>query len=253
MLTNYSLEEQGRALKEIGCIGIKAEFEAEGSSLNDISRLRYITSLNSLELHVKIGGVEALRDIYDCIDLGVDAIIAPMVESEFGALKFIKAIESIDNEYQGSLTINIESKNALQNIKKIVKTCTGRIKNLTIGRSDMARSYMNQSIKPDSQQIVDNIDRVINEAKGKGFEINIGGSISVSSINSLRQFPQLMSSINCIETRKVIFRAEDILENPIKLDEAICFETEYILHKKMISDMRLKNELTRIANLQTRI
>jgi hypothetical protein len=46
-------------------------------------------------LYLKIGGVEALRDIKDALDLGVDGLIAPMVESPFGVVKFVSAVESV--------------------------------------------------------------------------------------------------------------------------------------------------------------
>jgi hypothetical protein len=59
--------------------GIKAEFEAEGSSFRDLMRLRRITSKAGVKLYLKIGGVEAVRDIIDSIELGVDGLIAPMV------------------------------------------------------------------------------------------------------------------------------------------------------------------------------
>ena len=75
--------------KNFGLIGIKAEFEAEGSSFEDVSNLRSVTNKSNTKLFVKIGGVEAINDIYKCIEIGVDGIIAPMVESKFAAFKFI--------------------------------------------------------------------------------------------------------------------------------------------------------------------
>ena len=56
-----------------------------GQFYSDIARIRSIMNKLGIKLFVKIGGVEALNDIYNCIELSVDGIIAPMVESKFGA------------------------------------------------------------------------------------------------------------------------------------------------------------------------
>ena len=80
--TFKSLEKNIKILKRrYKLAGIKAEFEAEGSSVMDIARLKILTESINTKLHVKIGGVEAKNDIYECISLGVDGIIAPMVET----------------------------------------------------------------------------------------------------------------------------------------------------------------------------
>ena len=75
--------------KKFGLCAIKAEFEAEGSSFRDLVRLRTLTAQKNIPLYLKISGVESLRDLKDALDLGVDGLIAPMVESPFGVFKFI--------------------------------------------------------------------------------------------------------------------------------------------------------------------
>ena len=75
--------------------GVKAEFEAEGSSFRDLVRLRRLTLKAGVKLFLKIGGVEAIRDIRDAMEIGVDVIIAPMVESRFGAKKFYDSINKV--------------------------------------------------------------------------------------------------------------------------------------------------------------
>ena len=89
------LSEQLVRLKELGLSAVKAEFEAEGASFRDLLRLRRFTAEQNISLYLKIGGVEALRDLKDALDLGVDGVIAPMVESPFGVVKFAEAVESI--------------------------------------------------------------------------------------------------------------------------------------------------------------
>ena len=78
-----------RLKEEYALQGVKAEFEAEGSSFRDLVRLRRITNKLNLPLYLKIGGVEAIRDIKDSLEIGVDGLIAPMVESAFGDRKSV--------------------------------------------------------------------------------------------------------------------------------------------------------------------
>ena len=56
---------------------LKAEFETEVSSFEDVWFLRAITHKTKTKLFVKIGGVEILSDIYKCIEICVDGIMAP--------------------------------------------------------------------------------------------------------------------------------------------------------------------------------
>ena len=57
-----------------GLFAVKAEFEAEGASFRDLMRLRILTARQEVPLYLKIGGVEALRDIKDAMELGVDGL-----------------------------------------------------------------------------------------------------------------------------------------------------------------------------------
>ena len=136
LLIEKKLRDQLKKLKEeYGIAGIKAEFEDEGSSYDDIVRLRHLTGqINGVPLHVKIGGVEAIRDIIDCLEIGVDNIIAPMVESPFGVVKFIGAIESVYGRQKTFKSINIESCEAVRQVDEILKVARGKIDNVTIGK-----------------------------------------------------------------------------------------------------------------------
>jgi hypothetical protein len=103
--------------KNCGLKGIKAEFEAEGSSKSDVQRLKKICMINNVGLYVKIGGVEAIGDIHNCIEIGVNGIIAPMVETNFAAKKFLDCIEKFHLDKIFHLSINIESRTGFNNYK----------------------------------------------------------------------------------------------------------------------------------------
>ena len=102
--------------------------------------MRSLTSkLNNV--FVKIGGVEAVNDIYSCIELCVDEIIAPMVETKFG-IKFIDIFDKLKLKHNPHLS-NIETKSGVKNLKEI-KTASGKIDNITV-EGDLSASYFNKN------------------------------------------------------------------------------------------------------------
>ena len=87
-----SLNKYLSSLKKYGATSIKQSLEDEGSSFDDLIKMRAFTKRNNLNLNVKIGGCEAKNDIFFCQQLKVDSIVAPMVESDYALKKFISCI-----------------------------------------------------------------------------------------------------------------------------------------------------------------
>ena len=59
-----SLNKYLSSLKKYGATSIKQSLEDEGSSFDDLIKMRAFTKRNNLNLNVKIGGCEAKNDIF---------------------------------------------------------------------------------------------------------------------------------------------------------------------------------------------
>jgi len=239
--------------EEYNLQGVKAEFEAEGSSFKDLLRLRRLTSKLGIKLYLKIGGSEALRDIRDSLEIGVDGLIAPMIESKFSAKKFYMAYKKVYSDYNIHTSLNIETRIGVENIEDIVEYSKDKIDNITIGRSDLSASYFNKEIKPDTDFIYKIIQNVSSIVQPSGMTLTVGGNVSTKTIDEIKKNHQyLKDSVLKLETRKVMFLIGDFLENDNVINEAIKLEELYILSKKEYSDMYISSEIARLTELRRR-
>ncbi|NDJ26625.1 hypothetical protein DMB95_01450 [Campylobacter sp. MIT 12-8780] len=235
--------------------GIKAEFEAEGSSFRDLMRLRRLTSKAHVKLFLKIGGVEANRDIKDALEIGVDGIIAPMVESKFGAKKFYESLNKISyRECEIASTLNIETQIAIKNIDSILEFAQDKFDNITIGRSDLSASFFDLNIKPDSDFIFNLLLDVAKKIPKYNLKLAIGGNLSVHTLKKMDNLYQdLFTLINTLETRKVMLPSHICMTKPDCIKQALIFEELYILSKKEFSDLHIYPEITRLTELKRRL
>jgi hypothetical protein len=239
--------------KEFKLQGIKAEFEAEGSSFRDIMRLRRLTAKADVRLFLKIGGVEALRDIKDSLELGVDGLIAPMVETRFGVKKFVDAYKSIYKDHRITLSINIETENAIEEIDSILNFAENKIDNITLGRTDLSASYFDHKIIPDSDLVFKMIRDVGLKVSKRGMTFTVGGSISLATVEKFNQNPASFEFINNIETRKVVLPRDIAIGKKGAIKEALKFEELYILSKKELNDLFIESEVSRLIKLSRRL
>jgi 4-hydroxy-2-oxoheptanedioate aldolase len=241
-----------RLKHEYNLKGVKAEFEAEGSSFRDLVRLRRITDKINVPLFLKIGGVEALRDIKDSLEIGVDGLIGPMVESPFGLMKFAEAVSSIYKDKSIHRSINIETQGAVNQTDEILAFAKGRIENITVGRTDLSSSYFDPKVIPDSQFIFDLLHELGKKISAAGLTMTVGGSVSKKSVELFkRNEKKWQCLILHLETRKVILPFEMMIKKNA-INEALRFEELYILSKKEISDLFMESETSRLTRLKMR-
>jgi hypothetical protein len=254
----YGLEQKlyDQLLKlrdEFNLQGVKAEFEAEGSSFRDLIRLRRLTAKAGIELFLKIGGVEAVRDIQDALEIGVDGIVAPMAESSFGVKKFYEAYKKTYGDHRIHLSINVETKKAVETIDDMLDYSVGKLDNITIGRTDLSGSYFDKKVYPDSNFILEVIEVVASKAVQRNLTVTVGGSINTKTIELLNRRKKLKTLLERVETRKVILPTDIMLSSKDALTNALRFEELYILSKKEFSDVQINSEISRLTELQRRL
>lgn len=253
-IENKLYEQLCKLRDEYNLQGIKAEFEAEGSSFRDLMRLRRLTSRADIKLYLKIGGVEAVRDIKDALEINVDGLIAPMVESKFGAKKFYDSVKKVYGEHYIHTTLNLETKNAMDQIDEILEYAQGKFDNVTIGRSDLTASYFDNSITPDADFTLQLLEEIGEKVNSVGLTFTVGGSVSNNTIDIMNaKYPAFKSIIYKLETRKVILPTLFFLEKENAIKEALKFEELYILSKKEFSDVQIGSEIARLTELKRRM
>ena len=247
------LSNQLVRLKDFRLCAVKAEFEAEGASFRDLLRLRRFTAEQNIPLHLKIGGVEALRDLKDALDLGVDGVIAPMVESPFGVVKFAEAVESVFGGRRLFKSINIETREAVERVDDILEVALGKIDNVTIGRTDLSRSYFDLVIQPDSPFILDLIDRLSYKIQSVGLDLTVGGSLTSESVRIFSERKErLEDRVSSLETRKAIFPTERMLQEKGVLKESLRFEEIYLRFKLECEAWFSRADQERLTKLKSR-
>jgi 4-hydroxy-2-oxoheptanedioate aldolase len=223
-------------LRDNHCVtGIKAEFEAEGTRLEEVMRLKEVVMKAGLELTIKIGGCEALKDMYECRNIGVERIVAPMIESAFALKKFILAIRKAFTEKERENTIfavNIETITGCENFDDML--ALPEIKDLNgivIGRTDLSGSLGMRSDEINNPRIFELTSAILNKSKSAGLENAIGGGVSAHSLPFFRNLPP--GTLDRYETRKVIFKCPEALNDDASegILKAVGFELLWLKNK----------------------
>jgi hypothetical protein len=249
------IEVLKRLKNDYGVFEIKAEFEAEGSRMEELMRLKDITSSVGLPIILKIGGVEAVTDVYNALSIGVKGIIAPMVETPFALGKYLNMIKTMiveDNAQDIEFAFNVETITACENIKSMLDLSdTGILTGITIGRVDLAGSIgVSREQINTSSKISNLIEMVLDEAKEYKLKIGLGGAISKEAIFFIREHAL---SLHKFETRKVVFPVEAISYGEKPIIEANRFELLWLQSKcRYYSRIKVEDD-KRIQMLEERV
>jgi len=236
--------------------GIKAEFEAEGTRLEEVLRLKEVVMRAGLALTIKIGGCEALRDMYECRTIGVERMVAPMVETAYALKKFLLATRLAFPEEERKdirFAVNIETIQACKNFDEMLALPEiEALDGVVMGRVDLTGS-MGLSREDINTPTVFEITReLFLKSKQRSLENAIGGGVSAHSLPFFRNLPP--GSIDRYETRKVIFECPGALsENADKgILKAVGFELLWLKNKRDYYKLISTEDDQRIVMLEKR-
>jgi 2-keto-3-deoxy-L-rhamnonate aldolase RhmA len=256
ILEKEMVEVLKKLKNEYGVVEIKAEYENEGSRQDELMRLKDVASSVDLPIIIKIGGVEAITDIYNAITLGVHGIIAPMAETKFAVSKFTNAIETFvaeDNREDIEFAFNVETITGYDNLDEILS-----LKNLnvlsgvTIGRVDFTASMDKDRNFVDSEEMLNYCINVFEKSRAKGLKCGLGGAISSNSADFIKTLVS-QNLIDKYETRKIVYDKDAIsnIENGILA--GVEFELLWLKSKRRYYNKIKIEDEKRIEMLQKRL
>jgi 4-hydroxy-2-oxoheptanedioate aldolase len=246
-----------RKLKnECGCIQIKAEFEAEGTRMSELMRLKDLTSTVGLPIVMKIGGVESVTDVYNCLQVGVASIVAPMVETPFALYKYANMIDKMiapDNAADIDFFFNMETITGYHNFGAMMEaSCLKFIDGVTVGRVDLSGSMNKDRSEVDSEAFYDICSNTFRMARAKNLQCGLGGAISTKTIDFIKRLNK-ERLIDKFETRKVVFQAGAVEMGEPIFRTALEFELQWLESKRRFYSGIKKEDEARIAMLEKRL
>ncbi len=245
--------------KEVhGIVATKAEFEAEGTRTDELLRLLEIAHRAGVDIALKVGGCEAIRDLLEARQFGVRYIIAPMVETPYALSKFIAAKEKVfqedDERNETEFLFNLETITAYDHLQEMVALATDSpgCDGIVFGRVDFSGSLGLGRPGIESEKVTNCGEKAARMCKDASLDFIVGGAVSIDAMENLRRFHAI--HLTRFETRKVVFAAEALTQPNLEkaLKDAVHFELLWLLNKRDYYGFIYREDDTRIAMLEDR-
>lgn len=251
------LEILRRGKEEFGVLATKAEFEAEGTRTDELLRLLEIANKAEVGLALKVGGCEAIRDMLEARQFGVNYIIAPMVETPYALSKYIAAkdkVYSAEEQEDVSFLFNLETITAFNNLEAMLEIAGAKpgCNGVVFGRVDFSGSIGAGREGIESEDVTQNVEFAAQACRDRGLDFIVGGAVSIDALNNLRRFRAI--HLDRFETRKVVFcgSALDSPDLSKGLLQAVHFELLWLLNKREYYGLMCREDQARIHMLESR-
>lgn len=250
-----SLLKNGK--ESFGFTHVRAEFEAEGVRDEDLFRLAELTFRADLNLIIKIGGCEAVSDLFKAKQVGASTIIAPMTESSYACCKFIKSAKRVYSEIERSdveLLVNIETIQGYEQREAIAdKISSNGLTGIVFGRVDFCGSLGLGRKDLNSLEVTRRIKDVAGDCRARNLMFAVGGGVDAESVSVLKEISKV--HLSRYETRKIAFDASALTKNQAQqgLMEASRFELLWIRNKANFYKTIAMEDQERLKLLERRV
>ncbi len=243
--------------KKHGVVGLKAEFETEAVRMTEMMRLKEVVDKAGLGLIIKIGGAEAITDMFEAQHIGVVGLIAPMIESPYSMTKYLEAVKKYfakDVRRGMFFGVNIETYQGYQCLEDILKLEQIKLVNtITLGRVDMSGSLGLGRNGINSDKLYEIAEKMFTMAKKKGFKTTMGGGIAAEALPFIKKLVS-KKLLDRFETRKIVFNVPKSFRNVEKgIKKANMFELLWLENKKNYYSTICHEDDSRIEMLKTRV
>jgi hypothetical protein len=223
--------------QDFGAVSVKAEFEAEGTRTDELLRLIELARRADLKVGLKIGGCEAVRDMLESKQFGVEYIIAPMVETPYALKKFIEAKNKVytpDQQQYTEFLFNLETITTFNSLPEMIQVAKAECgaQGIVFGRVDFAGSCGKTRAAIDSDEITHYVESTAEACRKAELDLVVGGAVSIDSLPELRRVKN--TYLTRFETRKVIFGADALDNSSMEegLKQTVFFELLWLENKR---------------------